>query len=143
MVRRDQQPRRDEKRAQREVERALLTHGSYQPPPRGECRAKTWFQSIDDADTIRIYFRTWRKGSVLADFALSVEIADVNRWTIVARVDCTGGTCHLHPPEDLDRHEVLMLLNDAGDMRTAFTVAYERLAQISRMIRDTGRSDDE
>jgi hypothetical protein len=144
MVRRDQQARAEEKRVQAEIERALSGEvGGYLPPPRGECREKSWYQAVDDADTIRIRFRSWRKGAVLADFAISVDILDIDAWVTVARVDCTGGTCHLHPPDDLDSHVVLVSLNDAGDLRSAFEVASGRLHEIAIMMRDKGRNDDD
>lgn len=53
MTRRDQQPRREEKRARLQAERVMSGQvGAYTPPPRTSCRQKSWYQAMDDADTI-------------------------------------------------------------------------------------------
>lgn len=128
------------KRARQEVERVLSGQvGSYKPPRREDCRAKNWYVSIDDADTIRIRVWTWRKGAVMVDFAICVDVFDIDDWGTVARVDCKHGTCHLHPPQDLEAKEVLRSLTDVGDLRDAYELAYDRLEQIALMIRDGGQ----
>jgi hypothetical protein len=142
MTRREQQARRAERRARDELESALSGHvGEYTPPPRSECRSKNWYDAVDDADTIRIRVWTWRKGAVMVDFAIAVEVLDIDQWGVVARVDCAHGNCHLHPPHDIKAREVLCWLRDVGDLRDAFQVAYDRLERIALMIRDGGHRE--
>lgn len=72
----------------------------------------------------------------MVDFAMSLEVLDIGDWGTFARVDCKHGTCHLHPPNDINSRVVLASLTTPGDLRSAFEAAFDRLDEIGRMIRD-------
>ncbi|MCS5732393.1 DUF7718 family protein [Herbiconiux daphne] len=140
MVRREQQRKRAESRAQKSVDRTVAEqhHGSYRPPPRGDCVEKEFVQPLDDAYTLRIDTRLWRREGRLVDFVLLLQAPDWEGWTTLSRVDCCWGFCHLHPPGDdnAGRHEPIMRLDTVDDVESAHEIAYDRLSRLGYTIRD-------
>lgn len=94
MVRRAQQGKRALQRARDETERQLGSDkGSYRPPPREVCDPKSWYQTFDDASTVRVSIMLWRQNGRLVDFVILVELSAWNAWTEVSRIDCCHGFC--------------------------------------------------
>ncbi|MCS5497648.1 hypothetical protein NY547_10405 [Cnuibacter physcomitrellae] len=138
MVRREQQRRRNERRAAKDSLLRLTdqTRGTYLPPDRQECFAKGYYETLDDSNTLRIETRIWRSEKRLVDFVLILRALDWDEWTTIARVDCCWGFCHLHPPEDESRHEPIARLDSVDDVERAFRLAHQRLTEVGYRIRD-------
>ncbi|WP_423138083.1 hypothetical protein [Microbacterium sp. HMH0099] len=116
--------------------------GDYRPPDRDDCSSKEWYLSIDDSANLRISIWTWRFEGRLVDFLMLVETGDwavADAWQEVARIDCSGGRCHLHPPNDMDEHELILRLDSIDDVEKAFGHANTIAVTVAIMIRD-GRS---
>lgn len=143
MMRRNQQDGREERRARRAAEQALddQDHGEYVPPARSECSPKDWYESIDDADTLRIEYRLWRKDGRLVDFAIILLGVDMDgEWVEVARMDCCHGYAHLHHVEG--KTSAVKPLHTADDVPEAFEIASIRIVHYAATIRDVRNSDD-
>lgn len=134
------QRRKALKDAQRAVEAELSRErGDYTPPDRSECTEKEWQQSVDDSGDVRVETRIWRHEGRLVDFVLLVQVGnwgDESEWEQVARVDCTGGRCHIHPPEDLEDHQFIHRLDTIDDVEIAYRHANSIVMTVATMIRD-------
>jgi hypothetical protein len=110
--------------------------GSYQPPDRSECSQRAWYQSLDDADTIRVDHRLFRSGGRLVDFAILVLAVDIDgEWSERARADCCHGHVHLHHVNG----EVTSIgpLHEDGDVARLFECASALVTDYAITIRDT------
>ncbi|MEB3063861.1 DUF7718 family protein [[Mycobacterium] zoologicum] len=137
MVRRGQQRRKHVERARRDLERQLDSkHGTYRPPPRGDCFRRQWETAYDDVSAIRVQFIIWRDGGRLVDFVVNVQVLGSGGWETVERFDCCHGHCHLHPQNEELPPESIQRLDAVGDVQRAFAqvngIAHER----ARIIRD-------
>lgn len=128
------------KDAQRAVDAQLTREkGDYVPPDRTECVEKEWHQSLDDSGDIRVEIRVWRHEGRMVDFVLLVQIGDWSQdgsWEQVARVDCAGGRCHIHPPESPDEHQLIHRLDTVDDVEIAYRAANSIAMTVAAMIRD-------
>ena len=96
MTRRNQQERRDLKRATKSASARLDNRqGTYRPNRTG-CTERQWVTSLDDSNTVRIEYRIWKRGG-LADFVILIQRLGTQGWDEVERFDCCHGHCHLHP----------------------------------------------
>lgn len=142
MTRRNQQGRRDLKRAQAELEKRINSpEGEYTPPPRDECQPHRWHDLIDDTGTVRVVIFTWRHDGRLVDFVMLVEVTDWNAWAQISRIDCCHGFCHVHPPDREEVQTPLHRLNTVDDVEAAFAQASHTIETIARTIR--GRRGDD
>ena len=143
MVRRAQQGKRALQRARDETERQLGSDkGSYRPPPREVCDPKSWYQTFDDASTVRVSIMLWRQNGRLVDFVILVESSAWNAWTEVSRIDCCHGFCHVHRPGREAEQESLMRLDTIDDVEPAQRLASQTAEQIARTLRDRGVDHD-
>lgn len=128
------------KDAQRQVEAELSRQqGDYIPPDRAECVEKEWHQAVDDSATLRISIRLWRHEGRLVDFVFLIETGDwgaPNDWEQLARIDCKGGNCHIHPPDDPEQHQLIHRLDSLDDVEVAYHRANGIATTIATMIRD-------
>jgi hypothetical protein len=137
MARRTQQQRRDERRARAAAERVAAdqTRGEYRPPDRSTCSERSWYQSVDDADTVRVDHRLFRSDGKLVDFAILVHTLDIDgEWVEAARVDCCHGHVHLHHTSG----EVSGIgpVHGADDVAALFAVASDQAMRYAVTIRD-------
>jgi hypothetical protein len=138
VVRRNQQQRRDERRDAAAAFDSVAdqTRGSYRPPDRASCREKSWVQSIDDADTIRVHTSIWRRDGRIVDFALVVLVAGIDwSWTETARIDCCHGHVHQHH-EDPAHRTSLKPLHVVDDVESGYEIASIRIVRYAITIRD-------
>jgi hypothetical protein len=143
MARSTQQQRRDERRARATAERVTAdqTRGEYRPPDRSTCTERSWYQSVDDADTVRVDHRLFRSGGRLVDFAILVHTLDIDgEWIEAARVDCCHGYVHLHHTSG----EVSSIgpVHRADDVAALFAVASDQAMRYAVTIRDMKGRDE-
>ena len=144
MIRRTQQKRSDEKRAQQSLLDGIAeqARGDYRAPDRSECSVKSWYSSLDDADTLRVDYRIWRLSGRLVDFVILLQVAVWDDWENVARVDCCHGHCHLHPPDDEriggGESRSICRLDAVDDAAGAFDAAVEEIESAGRRLRQKG-----
>lgn len=94
MIRREQQGRRQLRRAEREAARRIETnHGSYRPPDRADCYTKQWITPGDDAYRLRLQTITWRHQGRLTDFVINAQVLTAIQWETVEYIDCCHGHC--------------------------------------------------
>lgn len=144
MTRRSQQPRREQQKAERETQSVLTdqTRGVYVPPPRNECEEKSWEQSADAADTIRVSVHIWRQGAKIVDFALILQVPNLaGIWAEIGRMDCCHGHAHLHHKSGFISTSTP--LHSVDDVRNAFDVANTRIMDYATTIRDMRDNDDD
>ncbi|UBQ01834.1 MULTISPECIES: hypothetical protein [Curtobacterium] len=137
MIRRTQRARRDQRRAHEEMSAGLdhQDRGQYRPPHRDDCSERSWFQSVDDADTIRIDHRLFRCNGKLVDFAIVVLAVDLDgRWVERARADCCHGHVHLHHTNG--SVSSIAPLHRVEDVDRSFEQASDRVFEYAITIRD-------
>lgn len=134
------QRRRELNRARKDVEAELSREiGDYTPPERSDCAMREWWTTVDDSATLRISIWTWRYEGRLVDFLMRIETGDwtdPDDWTELARIDCSGGRCHVHPPDDTEKHELIHRLDTVEDVEIAFGLANGVANTVAIMIRD-------
>lgn len=126
--------------ARRDMDAELARErGDYTPPDREECQQKEWHTAVDDGGTLRISVWIWRHDGRLVDFVMRVETgdwSDPDDWQEVARIDCSGGRCHLHPPDDMNKHELIHRLDSVDDVERAYGLANDLANEVAVRIRD-------
>lgn len=145
VIRRTQRARREQRRRHDEDGSSLEDHerGSFRAPDRADCSERSWFQSVDDADTVRIDHRLFRQGGRLVDFAIVVLAIDLDgQWAERARADCCHGHVHLHHTNGSITS--LAPLRAVEDVARHFDQASDRISQYAVTIRDMkGRADQD
>lgn len=135
-----QKQRQAERRAEAEKRSQLERgQGNYTPPDRGECDPFDTYMPVDDSATLRITTRIWRQSGRMTEFVLSLEVgdwSDSESWQELARIDCSGGTCHEHPVHRPDDHLTIHRLDTIDDVQRAYPAAIGRINEMARKIRD-------
>ena len=143
MARRTQHSRREERRARAQAERLVAEQerGRYRAPDRRDCAERAWYQSVDDADTVRISHRIFRSGGRLVDFVVLVQTLQLDgTWAEAARADCCHGYVHLHHANG--QVSAIGPLHDVGDVASLFDVASTQVLTYAVTIRDMKGSGD-
>lgn len=127
MVRRNQQSKRDERRAQREMEESLAgERGSYEAVDRSRCVERSRTFLYDDGYEFRVVLRYWRHEGQTTEFVYLFQRRAWDDWENVARIDCSHGSCHIHDPDDDAPSEHLHRLDTIEDVKEAMLRAQER-----------------
>lgn len=140
MVRRGQQAKREEKRAQKELDRDLEeSRGTYQPVDRELCVERTRIFAIDDGFEFRVELRYWRRDGQTTEFVYLFQRRVWDDWENVARIDCRNhGSCHVHDPYGESPTEHLMRLDSVDDVPDAMKLAQDRA---STMFKEMTRGE--
>lgn len=131
------------RRARLAAERAAADQerGRFRPPDRRDCVERSWYQSLDDTDTMRLDHRLYRADGRLVDFALIVIALQLDgAWREVARVDCCHGHVHLHHEDGTVSS--IGPLHHVADVAEHLDAALVRLTAYAVTIRDMRGSDD-
>jgi len=135
MVRRKQQIKRDERRAQRELEESLADErGRYEAVDRSLCMEKSHIFLIDDGYEFRVQLRFWRHEGQTTEFVYLFQRRVWDDWENVARIDCSHGSCHVHDPDGDDPTEHLHRLDTIEDVEEAMRLAQARARSMHDQI---------
>lgn len=145
MVRRGQQKKRAvsaaDKAAEAELERQS-ERGEYEPPARELCHFREWSTPIDESGKVVVETRTWRLGSRLTEFVISLKVLSLGVWAEVAYIDCKHGHVHLHRVEGQEP-STLGRLDRIEDVKLAFPEASAKIDALGVTVRDQRKDDDE
>lgn len=132
VVRRGQQARRDEKRAQKDLDRDIEeSKGAYRPVARELCVERSRIFAIDDGFEFRVELRYWRLEGKTTEFVYLFQRRVWEDWENVARIDCSNhGSCHVHDPYEKSPTEHLMRLDSIEDVPKAMRLAQERASMM-------------
>lgn len=131
MVRRHQQAKRQERRAERDRQHPdSMARGEYEPPDRAICVEKTVHLPWGDGFEFRIELRFWRHEHETTEFVYLIQRRVWDDWTNVARIDCSHGSCHVHDPDDGPPTEELVRLDTTDDVRASMALAQDKAREI-------------
>lgn len=135
MVRRGQQKKRDELRARREAEQQVIeAQGTYEPPPRSDCREKSFTAEIGEGGVLRLKVHFWRQGGNTTEFVMILQTREWDQWQNGPRIDCCHGVCHLHDDDDEPMSTRLKSLNSVEDVAKAMLIADIEIRKIADTI---------
>lgn len=128
MVRRGQQAKRDERRAQKEIDESIAeSRGAYRPVDRDQCVERVRMFAVDDGFEFRVELRFWRLNNETTEFVYLFQRRVWDDWENVARIDCSNhGSCHIHDPYEDGPTEHLMRLDSIDDVPEAMKLAQAR-----------------
>lgn len=138
MPRRGQQARNAVRQARRDAVKALESQRGSYTPPRTVGPPKQWETSYDDSNTVRVQFILWRAKGKIVNFVVNVQVITADGWTTVERFDCCHGNCHLHSDNADIAPEVILRLDDEGDVQRAFAKVRAEAEHRARIIRGKG-----